>query len=107
MPVSLRDEGSPFNECTHAYLAATRALLLHMNGMPGSADSVRSLASRIDDDMLRNSTALMLCRYSEEAFDTATFISPRWREIPFHLPTLAAFIGMALAMIGGLRLILS
>ena len=35
VPGSIRDEGSPFNECAHAYLAATRALLLQLREVPG------------------------------------------------------------------------
>jgi hypothetical protein len=31
---SVGDESSPFNECSHAYLAATRALFLHLQTMP-------------------------------------------------------------------------
>ena len=30
VPGSVTDEASPFNECSHAYLAAARALLLHL-----------------------------------------------------------------------------
>src|SRR5689334_2002682 len=35
VPGSVEDENSPFNECSHAYLAATRALLVHLRAMPG------------------------------------------------------------------------
>lgn len=34
MPGSVTDEESPFNECAHAYLAATKAVLLSMREMP-------------------------------------------------------------------------
>ncbi len=34
-PGGIDDEDSPFNECSHAYLAATRALLVHLQAMPG------------------------------------------------------------------------
>jgi hypothetical protein len=34
VPGSITDEESPFNECAHAYLAAARALLLHLREAP-------------------------------------------------------------------------
>jgi hypothetical protein len=101
VPGSVEDEGSPFNECSHAYLAATRALLLHLQDMPGDRTSVRALVAKIENEMLGNNASLVLCRYSDEPFNTAERIPPHWGEIPFHLPSLMTFSGLAL-LVGGL-----
>jgi hypothetical protein len=93
IPGSVEDEGSPFNECSHAYLAATRALLLHLQTMPGDRAPVRALIAKIQREMLDDNASLVLCRYSDEPFNTATRITPRWLDIPFHLPSLMTFAG--------------
>ena len=77
VPGSL-EEDSPFNECTHAHLAGTQALLLHLQGMPGDRTAVHALVERIELDMLANDAALVLCRYSDEPFNTAEVVYPRW-----------------------------
>jgi hypothetical protein len=92
MPGSIKDEASPFNECAHAYLAAAQALLLHLRQMPGGDGAVGSLVARIEVEMLQNNTALALCRYSDEPFNTNEVIGPRWREIPFHPPSIVALV---------------
>jgi hypothetical protein len=103
MPGSVDDETSPFNECSHAYLAATRALLLHLQTMPGDRAPVRALIAKIEREMLDNNASLVLCRYSDEPFNTAERISPRWREIPFHAPSLIAFAAATLLIAGCAR----
>ena len=100
IPGSVDDENSPFNECSHAYLAATRALLLHLQAMPGDRARVRELVAKIELEMLANDASLILCRYSDEPFNTAERIEPRWSDIPFHLPSLAAFAGMTALLVG-------
>jgi hypothetical protein len=96
VPGSIEDESSPFNECSHAYLAATRALLLHLQEMPGDRSAVCALVTKIEAEMLSNNASLVLCRYSDEPFNTAERIIPRWDEIPFHFPSLMTFSGLAL-----------
>ena len=96
VPGSVEDENSPFNECSHAYLAATRALLLHLQTMPGDRTAVRALIAKIEREMLDNNASLILCRYSDEFFNTAERIAPHWRDIPYHLPSLAMFAGLIL-----------
>lgn len=98
VPGSLTDEESPFNECTHAYLAGARALLMHMKSLPGRQAAV-DLAGRIELQMLANSTSLVLCQYSDEPFNTAAVLSPHWSDIPSHPPSLAAFGGSTLALV--------
>ena len=101
-PGGVEDEASPFNECSHAYLAATRALLVHLETMPGDRTEVRALVATIEREMLDNNASLVLCRYSDEPFNTAERIAPHWSEIPRHLPSLMTFGGAALAAMGGI-----
>jgi len=101
IPGSLKDDNSPFNECTHAYLAATRALLLHLQEVTGGDRAeVRTLAATIEREMLDNRASLAICRYSDEPFNTAKVIGPHWSSIPYHLPSLVTFAALALTIIG-------
>jgi hypothetical protein len=98
VPGSLDDENSPFNECTHAYLATTRALLAHLQAMPGDHQAVTALAAKIEHEMLSRGASLSICHYSNEPFNTAEIIGPHWTAIPRHLPSLIALSGcLALA----------
>jgi hypothetical protein len=101
MPGSIADENNPFNECSHGYLAATMALLQRMRAMPGPHPEVDVLATRIETDMVRNQTAMVLCRYSDEAFNTGRVIRPHWANVFSHPPSLAAFCGLAMLLAGG------
>jgi hypothetical protein len=101
VPGGITDEGSPFNECAHAYLAAGRALLLQLRDAPGAdRNAVDALIRKIEVEMLANSASLTLCRYSDEPFNTNQIIYPRWSELPLHPPT-AAFAALVLVVIGG------
>lgn len=100
VPGSLSDEESPFNECAHAYLSAARELLSHMRETSANKAAVEDLISRIDADMVRKQSSFILCQYSADTFDTASVVRPVWSEIPKHLPSLAAFSGLGLALIG-------
>lgn len=104
MPGSLSDERSPFNECSHAYLATTKTLLDYMKGMPATRGPAEELISRIDADMVRGGASWVLCQYSGEAFSTGELVEPRWQDILAHLPTLFTLLGAALAVVatGGL-----
>ena len=110
IPGSLRDEASPFNECSHAYLSAAHALLLHMRTMPGGDEAfllqVEALVSRIDAEMVRSGASLVLCEFSGETFNTASLIQPIWSGVPTHPPSLIAFslVGLGLAA-GGIGLV--
>ncbi len=88
------EEDSPFNECTHAYLAGTRALL-HLQGPPGDQTAVRALVEKVGLDMLANNAAPVLCRYSDEPLNTAEIVYPRWGDAAASnagLMTAAAFM---------------
>jgi hypothetical protein len=101
VPGSLKDEESPFNECSHAYLAGTQALLLHLQKTHGEQPEVRALVDKIGLDMTRNNASLVLCRFSSEDFNTADLIAPHWGEVVSHPPSLATFGGLALLLGGG------
>ena len=100
VPGSLRDESSPFNECTHAYLAGVRALLLHLQVMPGDRSAVRALSRRIDVDMLDNQASMMTCRFSEEPFNTADVVIPKWSDVAAYGPALLSIAILAFAAAG-------
>ncbi|CAH2604007.1 conserved exported protein of unknown function [Rhodovastum atsumiense] len=98
-PGSLTDEDSPFNECAHAYLAATRALLLHLLDMPGDRTAVQAVVAEIEDAMQARQASLMLCRYSGEAFNTSDVIYPDWRGLLPCTPGLIVLAVLALAVL--------
>lgn len=104
VPGAVEDESSPFNECSHAYLAGTKALLMHLLAMPGDRAPVRALADQIELEMLRNDAALDLCRYSDEPFDTAHIVGPHWSEIPSHPKSALSLAGVAGAALSWLWL---
>lgn len=99
-PGGVSDETSPFNECSHAYLAATRAVLLRMREMAGPHPRVDALASRIDADMVRHQASLVLCQFSDEAFYTGNVVYPDWRGVFSHPPSLAA-LGILCCFVAG------
>ena len=92
MPGSIGDEESPFNECSHAYLATAKALLAYMATMPAAEGEAKALISDIDADMVRSGASWILCQYSGEAFSTGAVIEPRWRDMVFHAPSLAVLL---------------
>jgi len=98
MPGSLRDEESPFNECSHAYLATAKALLTYMATMPSAERDAKALISDIDADMVRSGASWILCQYSGEAFSTGAVVEPRWRGMFFHLPSLAVLLATMAAL---------
>jgi hypothetical protein len=86
---------------THAYLAATRALLLHLHEMTGGdRAAVRALATTIEQQLLDEGTSLVMCRYSDEPFNTAEVIGTHWSSIPSHLPSLVTLAALALTILG-------
>lgn len=99
VPGSIADEESPFNACSHATLAALKAVLLHMRGMPRHDPAVDRLADGIAEEMAATGASLVLCRYSNENFNTAALVIPQWTEIFAHPPSLVAISG-ALALAG-------
>ncbi|MBB3392042.1 hypothetical protein FHT82_004823 [Rhizobium sp. BK275] len=95
VPGSVTDEESPFNECAHAYLAATKAVLMSLRDMPQEAAAAGEIASDVDADMVRRGLSLVTCRFSGEGFNTADVVGPRWSEIPLHPASMASLSGLA------------
>ncbi|WP_296744555.1 hypothetical protein [Mesorhizobium sp.] len=101
MPGSLGDEQSPFNECSHAYLATAKALLTYMATMPSAEREAKALISDIDAEMVRTGASWILCQFSGETFSTGEIIEPRWQDMFFHLPSLAVLIFAGGALVAG------
>ncbi|NTG71960.1 hypothetical protein G6M02_01345 [Agrobacterium rhizogenes] len=102
MPGGISDEESPFNECSHAYLAAAKAVLLRMRTMKDEMVAAGDLVSEIDADLVRNNLSLILCRFSGESFNTADLIRPRLSDIVVHAKSLATILLALLAMAVGM-----
>lgn len=100
MPGTLADETSPFNGCAHAYLAATRALLNHLRDRPDADAAARTLAEKVDHELLLEGT-LELCVYSGEPYNTADLVLPEWTLVPAHAPTALALGGVLAVTTGG------
>jgi hypothetical protein len=105
VPGTLSDETSPFNECAHAYLAGTRALLAHMVAMPGDASAARELDARIEADLSRDPNHGALCSNSSQTFDSGVVIGPDWQLAPTHLPTVLSFLVLVIMTIAGVSAI--
>jgi hypothetical protein len=104
MPGSVSDEESPFNECSHAYLAAAKAVLLQMRTMKEEKAPVGDLVSDIDAVLVRNNLSLVLCKFSGENFNTADLIRPKLADIARHAKSLAAILSAGLLILAGLWL---
>lgn len=104
MPGSVSDEESPFNECSHAYLAAAKAVLLQMRAMKVEKVPVDDLVSDIDTALVRNNLSLILCKFSGESFNTADLIRPKLADIAYHAKSLAAISSASLLVLAGLWL---
>jgi len=101
VPGSLSDETSPFNECSHAYVAGARALLAHMVAMPGDQSSARALEARIETDIASDPAFSVLCSNSNETFDSGIIIGPDWQIAPAHLPTVLTFFVLVVLAAAG------
>jgi hypothetical protein len=101
VPGSLSDESSPFNECSHAYLAGTRALLAHMAEMPGDQSAAKALQERINAEIASDPAFGAFCSNSQEVFDSAAIVTPDWTMIPAHPPTVLTFSAFTLLISAG------
>lgn len=105
MPGTITDEASPFNECAHAYLAATRALLLQLQSQVAPRPAVTRLVAQIEREMLDANASLALCVHSDESFNTSDVIQPAWADVPGHMSSLLALAGGFLAICGLILLV--
>ncbi len=84
VPGSLSHEDNPFNECSHAYLAGTKALLDRLRRAEDTRSEAEGLAENINREMVLNGSALEICSNSFEAFNTAEIIMPEWANVSFN-----------------------
>jgi hypothetical protein len=106
VPGSLSDESSPFNGCSHAYLAGTRALLAHMVEMPGDQSGAKALQERIATELASDPASGALCSNSQELFDSSIIVAPDWVMIPAHPPTVLTFSAFTLLIGAGVGAVL-
>ena len=99
VPNALTDEENPFNECSHAYLAAYRAVLARMAEMPGQPQAAEALAARIDAEIRADPEAEALCQYSIEPFYTGTVLSPTLAAALGYPPIALAAAALALMLV--------
>jgi len=102
VPGSLSDEQSPFNECSHAYLAGVRELLVHMTAMPGNQSAAKELEARMDAEIAANPNRNVVCSNSGQIFDSADVIGPDWQLAPLHVPTVLTFSAFVMLFVAGL-----
>ncbi len=95
VPGSVTDEASPFNECSHAWLAAARDLLVRMGSLPDVP--VGALSGAVERAMLDEGAALVLCKFSAEGFDTGSIVKPDPMAMIRH--PASAFSVLALLMV--------
>lgn len=84
VPGSLAYEGSPFNECSHAYLAGAKTLLDRLRRTEDTRARAEALADEINAAMLASGAALDICSNSFEPFNTAEVIMPEWANVSFN-----------------------
>jgi hypothetical protein len=106
VPESIPDEASPFNECSHAYLAATKALLLYLATVPQMAEIAGNLRDRVELEMLENGASLQMCQYSDLPFNTSEVLYPHWADVVAHPPSLFSIAGFFIASAFGSWLLL-
>jgi hypothetical protein len=102
VPGSLSDEASPFNECTHAYLAGAKALLAHMTSMRGDQSAAKELEAGMDAEIANDPAAHAVCSNSSQAFDSAEVIWPDWQLAATHIPTVVTFAVIVVLVVAGL-----
>lgn len=101
IPGSMSDEDSPLNECAHADLAGTRALLAHMATMPGDQSAAKALMARIEAELAADPARGAICSSSREDFDSGIVVGPDWGLAPTHPPTILTFLGLVLLAAAG------
>ena len=92
MPFSIQDEASPMNECSHAYLAADRDMLVRMRDLPIWQNRSRSLFDAVDKEMVEGGASLVLCIFSATDFNTASPVGPDWHDFIEHRPSLIVIL---------------
>ncbi len=102
VPGSIGDEESPFNLCSHAWLAAAQELLIRMRAMPDHGAAVDALSRQVAVEMMEAGTGLSLCQFSADTFNTGAVITPDWAAVPTHPASAATALGLIGALGFGL-----
>lgn len=100
VPGTLSDEASPFNECAHADLAGTKAVLLRARDVPRLNARANVLISEIEHAMILSGATLIGCAYSNSSFNTAEIVGPHWRSVPEHWPSFVSLSSITVALGG-------
>lgn len=94
VPGSLTDEDNPFNGCSHAYLAGSKALLEQLQRSSDEPELANELASRIQSDMVREHAVGVICSNGVAPLNTSEIVLPEWSGIAFNpILALLAFFG--------------
>lgn len=101
VPGTLSDEASPFNECAHADLAGTKAVVLRARDVPRLSARANILISEIEHQMILSGATLIGCAYSNSSFNTAEIVGPHWRSVPEHWPSFVSLSSLTVGL-GGL-----
>jgi hypothetical protein len=100
VPGSITNENSAFNACSHAYLAASKALLDHLQKAADNRSEAGDLLSKINTAMIADATALAMCSNGIAPLNTAEIIMPEWADVSFNPLTGLAW-AVAFAAIAG------
>jgi hypothetical protein len=103
MPGAITDEASPFNECSHAYLATDLEILRRLTTSEERGGEARALMDKVSLDMATNADALLGCQYSGESFNTASTVYPDFAGIPRHWPSALVALGLLFGVAGVAR----
>lgn len=98
VPGSITSESSAFNECSHAYLSASKALLDHLLKTADNRTEAGDLLSKINMAIIGDATALAMCGNGITPFNTAEIIMPEWANTPFNPLTGLAWTVVFLAI---------
>jgi len=100
IPGSITNESSAFNACSHAYLAASKALLDHLQKAADNRTEAGDLLSKINTAMIADATAFAMCSNGIAPLNTAEIIMPEWADVSFNPLTGLAWT-VAFAAIAG------
>jgi hypothetical protein len=100
VPGSITNENSAFNACSHAYLAASKALLDHLQKAADNRSEAGDLLSKINTAIIADATALAMCSNGIAPLNTAEIIMPEWADMSFNPLTGLAWT-VAFAAIAG------
>lgn len=104
VPGSLTDEANPFNGCSHAYLAGSKALLDHLQRSSDDPGRAHELAGRVQADMVREHSVGQICSNGVAPLNTAEIVFPEWSGIAFN-PLLALLALIAFFTLTGLLVV--